>query len=110
VDPGGRKHFRCLAQFKVAQTTANAVAVAGDADLEIMIDPKRVALRETATKFIDAAAARGSMEASEIYKRTLNDFLRECTKIYADELAHDDVLKFHASMRKWGLADRTVSS
>lgn len=48
------------------------------------------------------------MEAAEIYDRTLTDFLSGCTKTYADELTHDDVLRFHGQMRGRGLADRTV--
>jgi integrase len=99
-----------LAALKNAQKTANAVAVAGNAGVQVVIDPKRVALRETATTFVDAAAARGSMEAAEIYKRTLDDFLAGCNKTYADQLTHEDILKFHSDMRKRGLADRTVSN
>ena len=55
-----------------------------------------------------AAFDRGSKEASEIYARTLEEFLDGCNKTYADELTHDDILKFHCQMRKRGLSDRTI--
>jgi len=97
-----------LAALKVAQKRASAVAMAGDAGVAVVLDPKRVGLRDAAKKFSLAAFDRGSKEASEIYERTLDDFLAGCNKSYADELVHDDVLKFHGQMRKRGLSDRTV--
>jgi integrase len=97
-----------LAALKSAQKRANAVAVADDAELTINTDPKRLALRPAAQKFVTAAADRGSMEAAEIYERTLDEFLAGCSKLYADELTHDDVLKFHGQLRKRGMAERTV--
>jgi integrase len=99
-----------LAALKNAQKTANAVAVADDAGVQRVIDPKRMALRDAHPRFVAAAVARDSMEAAEIYERTLKDFLSGCKKTYADELTHDDILKFHASMRKRGLSPRTVSN
>jgi integrase len=99
-----------LAALKTAQKTANAVAVADDAGVQRVIDPKRTALRDAHPRFVKAAEARGSNEAAEIYDRTLRDFLAGCKKTYAEELTHDDVLKFHADMRKRGLSDRTVSN
>ncbi|MCU1251523.1 MAG: hypothetical protein JWQ49_4552 [Edaphobacter sp.] len=97
-----------LAALKVARKRANAVALAGDAGVQVVLDPKRVALRDAAKKFSMAAFDRGSKEASEIYERTLEEFLTGCNKTYADELTHDDILKFHGQMRKRGLSDRTV--
>jgi integrase len=97
-----------LAALKIAQTRATAVAMAGEAGVKVVLDPKRVALREAAAKFSLAAADRGSKEASKIYKRALDEFLAGCNKTYADELTHEDILKFHGQMRNRGLADRTV--
>jgi integrase len=97
-----------LAALKVAQKRANAVALAGDAGVAVVLDPKRIALRDEAKKFALAAFDRGSKEASEIYERTLEEFLSGCNKTYADELIHDDILKFHGQMRKRGLSDRTI--
>ena len=97
-----------LAALKVAQRRANAVALAGDAGVAVVLDPKRVALRDAAKKFSMAAFDRGSKEASEIYERTLDEFLSGCSKTYADELEHEDVLKFHGQLRKRGMGKRTV--
>lgn len=91
-----------------ARKTANAVLVANDAGVQVVVDPKRVVLREAAPKFVQAALDRKSKESAEIYERTLTEFLDGCNKTYADELTHDDVIKFHGQMRRRGLADRTV--
>jgi integrase len=97
-----------LDELKSAQKRANAVAVAADAGVKVVLDPERVALREAALRFIQAAKDRKAYEAAETYQLTLDDFLRGCDKVYADELTRDDVTKFHGQMRKRGLADRTV--
>jgi integrase len=97
-----------LAALKNAQKTANAVAIAGDAGVKVVLDPIRIPLRDAHPRFVQAALDRKSAEASEIYDRTLNEFLAGCKKTYADELTHDDVLRFHGQMRSRGLADRTV--
>jgi len=97
-----------LAALKLAQKRANAVVIAGDAGVKVVSDPTRLALREAAPRFVQAALGRKSMEAAEIYQRTLEDFLATCSKVYADELTNDDVLKWHAKMRGAGLSDRTV--
>lgn len=97
-----------LAALKQAQKTANAVAMAGDAGVEVVVDPMRIPLRDASPRFVQAAKDRGAKEAAEIYKRTLDEFLVGCNKTYADELTHDDVLKFHGQMKNRKLSDRTV--
>jgi integrase len=97
-----------LAALHQAQKKANAVAIAGDAGVQVVLDPIRIPLRDAYPRFVQAARDRGAKEAAEIYERTLTDFLSTCKKTYADELTHDDVLKFHGEMRKRGLSDRTV--
>ena len=97
------------AALQQAQKTANAVAVAGDAGVKVwVLDTVRIPLRDAHRRFVEAAKDRKSDEAAEIYDRTITEFLAGCSKTYADRLTHDDVLKFHAQMRKRGLADRTV--
>jgi len=44
-----------LAALRTAQGKANAVAVAEDAGVQIVVDPKRVALREASKTFVQAA-------------------------------------------------------
>jgi integrase len=97
-----------LAALKVAQKRSVATAMAVDAGVQVVLDPMRIPLRDSYRRFVHAALDRGSKEAAEVYERTLEDFFSGCSKIYADELTHDDVLKFHAQMRKRGLADRTI--
>jgi integrase len=97
-----------LAALQQAQKKANAMAIAGDAGIQVVADAIRIPLRDAHPRFVQAAKDRGAKEAAEIYERTLTDFLSTCRKTYADELTNDDVLKFHGEMRKRGLADRTV--
>jgi integrase len=97
-----------LAALNLAQKKANAVAIAKDAGVRTVLDPKRGSIREEAPKFVTAAYERGAKEAAEIYERTLEEFLAGCSKTYVDELTHEDVLTFHRQMRKRGLSARTV--
>jgi integrase len=99
-----------LNALKNAVKRAHAVAAAGEANVPIVVDDNRVLLKDAQKKFIAAAEARGAMEAAEVYKRTLDDFFLRCTKLYADQLSHDDVVEFHRAMRKHGLSDRTVKN
>jgi integrase len=99
-----------LEELRSAQKRANAVAVAADAGVQVVLDPQRVALVKAAKAFVEAAKDRKASEAAEIYQRTLDDFLPGCDKTYADELTLQDVTRFHSQMRKRGLSDRTVNN
>jgi hypothetical protein len=94
--------------LKNAQKKATAIAIAGNAGVQVVVDPTRVVIADAIPKSVQAAIDRKSAEAAEIYKRTLDDFLATCKKTYADELTHDDVTRFLGVMRKRGLSDRTV--
>lgn len=129
VYPEGRYELRCyvgtktvwtpvvgnateaLAALTVANRKALAKIEAGDVGLHIEdSNPERASLKVLAKRFYEAAKDRGSLEAAEIYERTLDDFLLGCTKQYPDELKHDDVLRFHRRMRERGLSARTVAN
>jgi integrase len=97
-----------LAELKQAQKRANAVVMADDAGVQVVEDEIRIPLRDAHRRFVQAALARGSKEAAEIYQRTLENFFGGCSKTYADQLTQEDVLKFHGQMRSRGLSDRTV--
>jgi integrase len=97
-----------LAALRTAQGKANAVVVAEDAGLEVVVDTKRVALKDAAKKFVQAAVDRKATESAEVYERTLTEFLAGCKKTYVEELTNADVLRFHGEMRKRGLSERTV--
>jgi len=97
-----------LAALKIAQKRANAVAMADDAGVQVVTDAKRIPLRDSYPRFVQAAIDRGSKEAAEIYERTLDEFLAGCSKTYADELTNEDITKFHIQMRGRGLSPRTI--
>jgi integrase len=99
-----------LAALKLAQKRANAVAMAGDAGVQIVEDSTRTRLRDSYPRFVQAARDRGSLEAAEIYERALEEFLASCPKTYADELTREDITRFHVQMKARGLSARTVSN
>jgi hypothetical protein len=72
--------------LKNAQKKATAIAIAGNAGVQVVVDPTRVVIADAIPKSVQAAIDRKSAEAAEIYKRTLDDFLATCKKTYADEL------------------------
>jgi integrase len=97
-----------LAALKTAQRRALVTVEAKEAGVVVITDPKRIALRDRAKQFVSEALSRGSLEASEVYERTLTEFLDGCPKVYADQLEHSDILKFHDQLRHRGMSDRTV--
>jgi integrase len=99
-----------LARLKLAQKKSNAIATADDAGVQVVVGSQRVALRDAATNFVKAAVNRKAFEAAEIYKRTTDDFLDGCPKLYADQIGAEDVLQWHGRMRSRGLSERTVSN
>jgi integrase len=105
VDGGATE---ALAALKLAQKRATAAALAQDAGIQVVSDPARVSIRDAAQTFTKAAQDRGSKEAAEIYKRTMDDFQIGCTKFYVDEITREDVSKFHVHMKARGLSERTV--
>ncbi|WP_172838118.1 tyrosine-type recombinase/integrase [Terriglobus roseus] len=99
-----------LAEQKTAQKKAAAKAVAKNAGVAVVEDSSRKVLKTWADKWVNAALDRGSLEAAELYRRTADAFLLVCSKTYADDLTHDDVLAFQRSMRSQGYADRTIAN
>jgi hypothetical protein len=49
--------------------------VAADAGVQIVLDPKRVVLRDAAKAFVQAAEDRKASEAVETYEHTVEDLL-----------------------------------
>ena len=99
-----------LAALKLAQKKANALAIIGDAGVQVVKDSLRTSLRDSYPRFVQAAHDRGSDEAAETYGRALDEFLAGCPKIYADELTREDVTRFHVQLKARGLSARTVSN
>jgi hypothetical protein len=99
-----------LAALKLAQRKANALAIVGDAGVQVVKDSIRTRLRDSYPRFVQAARDRGSDEAAEAYERALEEFLTGCPNIYADELTREDVTRFHVQIKARGLSARTVSN
>jgi integrase len=97
-----------LAALNLAKKRANAIAVADDAGVQIVTDPKRMSIKEARAGYFEAAQARGALETAEVVDRALSEFQITCPKIYVDQIVREDVTKFQAAMRKQGLSDRTV--
>jgi len=84
-----------LEELRVAQKRANAVAVAASAGVQVVLDPQRVSLRKAVDTYIKEVRSRKALVAAAAYEFTLNEFLDGCSKTYADELAPEDITKFH---------------
>ena len=99
-----------LAEQKTAQKKAAAKAMAGTAGVQVIEDTSRRVLREQVKKWLASVQDKGSLEALELYRRTMDGFLLVCKKIYVDELTHDDILSWRRSQRGQGYADRTIAN
>ena len=97
-----------LAALKTAQKKASAIATAEAEGIQVVTDPKRVAIEDARLGYKEAAEARGALEAAEVVDRAVGEFLLTCKKVYVDEITREHVTKFQAAMRKRGLADRTL--
>ena len=68
----------------------------------------RVSLSKRATKFVQDAKDRGSMEAAEVYERSIKEFLDDCGKTYVDQVTKEDIAAHHLALKKRGASERTV--
>ena len=92
------------AELLAVRHTAGAIGV------KVVEEAGRMNLESQAGKFIQAAEDRGSKEAAEVYRTTLDEFLETTAKVYADELEGEDVFKFQRALRKRGMSDRTIAN
>jgi integrase len=83
---------------------------AGAIGVKVLEEPGRLNLAKEAAKFVQAAEDRGAEEAAEVYEASVGEFLEVTGKIYADELESEDVLKYQRTLRKRGMADRTIAN
>ncbi|MDR3725281.1 MAG: hypothetical protein P4K83_12460 [Terracidiphilus sp.] len=67
-------------------------------------------LKKAAVAYIKNCKARRAMEAAAQAKLVLDEFLPMCNVTYVRGLTVDDVLKFHAALRKRGLSERTIAN
>jgi hypothetical protein len=73
-------------------------------------EPGRVNLPAKAREFVRDAEQRGAMVAADVNRLVTSEFMRIVKKSYADEICREDVLDFHAALRKRGCSDRTVAN
>lgn len=99
-----------LAAMKRAQKRSTALALVSEAGIRVVDDAKRKRLSAQSKLFVQAALDRGSVEAAEVYGRSIEEFVAGCQKVYADEVDRDDIVRFHGQLRKRGLSDRTISN
>ena len=90
------------AQLLIARDAAKA----GNAVL--VEEEGRISLSKRATKFVQDAKDRGSMEAAEVYERSIKEFLDDCGKTYVDQVTKEDIAGHHLALKKRGASERTV--
>jgi len=60
--------------------------------------------------FIHDAEQRNANRAADRARNITAEFIRETLKAYLDDVTGNDVLKFHAALRKRGCGDRTIAN
>ena len=75
--------------------------MAAEAGVEIVRDPKRISRHVASRGFLQATLDRGSMEAADVYRLALDEFLDLIAdKTYADEVRRTAISKFHVALKK----------
>jgi len=92
------------AQLLMARDSSKAAGVKLDEGTE------RIALTRELDRFVTATEDRGSMVAAAIYRTVGREFLQTVGKVYADELAGEDLTRYQRALRLRGLSDRTISN
>jgi integrase len=90
------------------QTTAIATAL--KAGIKVDLDPERRSLARSAAEYIKDAEGRRALEAAAQARNVTREFLALVNKTYVDEVAREDIFRFHAALRKRGCGDRTVAN
>lgn len=102
------------ADAAVQQSRTKLILLAKETAIEAgvkVIEPEqRRRLKTELENFIDATIAKGATYAAGVYRAAAEEFLSVCDKKFVDELKREDVTKFHAGLRRRGLADRTVAN
>ena len=96
---------------RVIEAQYSAKAVAESAGLKVEpIDPKEQTLAQTAQAYIRDAKGRQANEAAFQAESVTGEFLRLIKKSHIDQIKREDILRFHDSLRKRGLSDRTIAN
>lgn len=81
---------------------------AGAAGVRLLEDATRLFLRKAALNYEEDAKSRGAMDAAEVIKHVMDEFISVSGKTYVDEITREDVFSFHKTLRNRGCGDRTV--
>jgi len=90
------------AHLEDAKVSAEAAGV------KVIEEAGRMNLRRAALKFEEDALDRGAMEAAEVNRLVMDEFIAVTGLTFVDEITREQVLRFHKELRKRGLSDRTV--
>lgn len=104
----GASSADALNQRLQAEHTLIAKDAAAKAGTTIVETNGRKNLRAELDKFVNAAMARGSKRAAELYRQAGDDFLSIIKKTYADEITDDEVNKHLTVLRQRKQAERTI--
>lgn len=85
-------------------------AEAVKAGVKVEVDQARKTLAATAAAYIKDAEDRHANEAAAQARSVTAEFIRTTRRAYVDEVTRNDVLRFHAVLRKRGCGDRTVAN
>jgi hypothetical protein len=78
--------------------------------LDVVEEEEQLSLDTMRKRYVEAAEARGEMEAAEVVNRAVAEFIHTAKAKYVHQLKREDVTRYHAALRKRGLADRTVAN
>lgn len=127
--PGGRFQLRFYDGPRLCYENAGATAAEAQTSLQrrgylleakglaksagvkvVVEEQKRQTIRKAAEVFIADSIARGTTESHKVARVAIDEFLGVTSKEYVDQIDRNDVLQYHASLRKRGMSARTVAN
>jgi integrase len=85
------------------------VAQAEAEGIQVVEESTRKRIANAIREYLLDTEARGAMVAVAAGRRMLAEFVEAVPKVWLDEINREDMLKFHAAMRRKGNSDRTVA-
>lgn len=108
--PAGRDANKAETLRRQTEQRESVKAEAERVGVKVEADQTRSTLAGTAAEYIKDAEDQGHTEAAAQARSVTAEFIRIVRKTYVDEVTREDVLKFHAALRKRGCEDRTVAN
>ena len=85
-------------------------AEAAKVGVQVYEGPDRKSIAIAAAEYIEDCDARGVSEAAVQARNVTERFLQVVKKSFVDEITREDILRFHAAIRKDGNKDRTIAN